>query len=358
MRTGGPLDRRLVLAVPCDPDLRTGGTIYDRRLAEELRGRGWRVDWLRLPNGFPFPDAAARAASEAALAALPDGTLLLVDGLALGVLPETAEREARRLRLLGLVHHPLGYEEGLDPATAAGLVESERAALRWPRRILCTSPTTARTLAAEFGVAPERIGVIEPGTDPAPLARGSGGPEVRLLAVGSVIPRKRFDRLVRLLAGLRALPWRLELVGALDRSAEAAAALRAAIAASGLAERVVLSGELVGEALEAAFDRADLFVSASGYEGYGMALAEAFARGLPIVAAAGGAVADWLPPEAALLVPPEDEAALTDALARAIGDPVTRARLRAGAIAGRGGLPNWSRQAERAEAFLRAASDP
>ncbi|MCX8101435.1 MAG: glycosyltransferase family 4 protein [Geminicoccaceae bacterium] len=348
------IEPRLVLAVPCEPDLRTGGTIYDRRLAEGLRARGWRVDWLRLPDGFPFPDEAAVATSERAFSALPEGTLLLVDGLALGVLPELAERASRRLRLLALVHHPLGFEEGLDPARAARLIESERAALRWPRRILCTSRTTARTLAAEFAVAPERIVVIEPGTDPAPQARGSGGPEVRLLAVGSVIPRKRLDRLVRALARLQHLPWRLEVVGALDRSAEALSALHRAIAETGLGDRVVLAGELVGEALEAAFDRADLFVSASGYEGYGMALAEALARGLPIVAVAGGAVADWLPAEAALSVPPEEEDALPDALARAIGDPALRARLREGAIAARAKLPRWEEQVRRAEAVLRA----
>jgi glycosyltransferase involved in cell wall biosynthesis len=347
-------DRRLALAVPCDPDLRTGGTIYDRRLAEGLRARGWRVDWLRLPDGFPFPDAAAVEASARAFAALPDGALLLVDGLALGVLGELAARESRRLRLLGLVHHPLGYEEGLDPATAARLIEAERIALRAPRKILCTSRTTARALERDLAVAPERIVVIEPGTDPAPRARGSGGAEVRLLAVGSVIPRKRLDRLVRALAGLRALPWRLEIVGALDRSAEATAALRGAIAETGLADRVVLAGELRGEALEAAFDRADLFVSASGYEGYGMALAEALAHGLPIVAVAGGAVRDWLPREAALLVPPEDEAGLASALARAIGDPALRARLREGAIAARAELPRWDEQVARAERVLLA----
>jgi len=346
--------RRLALAVPCDPERRSGGTIYDRRLAEGLRARGWRVDWLRLPDGFPFPDAAAVAATAQAFAALPDAMLVLVDGLALGVLGDLAERESRRLRLLGLVHHPLGYEEGLDAATAARLIEQERAALRCPRRILCTSRTTARTLEADFGVEAGRLVVIEPGTDPAPLARGSAGPEVRLLAVGSVIPRKRFDRLVWALGRLRHLPWRLAIVGALDRSPGATAKLRAAIAETGLGDRVELRGELVGPALEAAFDEADLFVSASGYEGYGMALAEALTRGLPIVAAAGGAVADWLPREAALLVPPEDRSAFAEALARAIGDRGVRARLREGAIAARAGLPRWEEQAARAEAVLLA----
>ncbi len=346
------MERRLVLAVPLDPDLATGGTIYDRRLAEGLRERGWQVDWLRLPDGFPFPDEQAVAASAQAFAALPRGTLLLVDGLALGVLPELAREQSQRLRLLGLVHHPLGYEDGLDHETATQLIASERAALRWPRRILCTSQTTARTLEDHFGVEPQRVVVIEPGTDPAPLARGSGGPEVQLLAVGAVIPRKRFDRLVRALARLPELPWHLTVVGSLERAPQAVAALRAAIAETGLGDRVTLAGELRGEALEAAFDRADLFVSASAYEGYGMALSEALARGLPIVAVAGGAVADWLPADAALLVPPRDEEALARALARAIGDAALRAHLKKGAIAARAHLPRWPEQIARAEAVL------
>ncbi|MCX7631090.1 MAG: glycosyltransferase family 4 protein [Geminicoccaceae bacterium] len=346
------MERRLVFAVPLDPDVATGGTIYDRRLAEGLRAHGWRVDWLRLPDGFPFPDEAALEATARAFAELPRGTLLLVDGLALGVLPELAREHARRLRLLGLVHHPLGYEEGLDGETAARLVESERAALRWPRRIICTSQTTARTLEERFGVEPTRIAVIEPGTDPAPLARGSGGPEVRLFALGAVIPRKRYDRLVRALGRLRELPWRLAIAGSLDGSPQAKAALERAIAESGVADRVELLGELRGEALEEAFDRADLFVSASSYEGYGMALSEALARGLPIVAVAGGAVADWLPSEAALLVPSEDEEGLARALARAIGDPALRAHLRKAAIALRVRLPRWPEQIARAEAVL------
>lgn len=348
---------RLVLAVPGDPEQRTGGYLYDRRLAESLRAIGWRVDLLRLPEGFPFPDAEALRASAAALGGLPDGTLVLVDGLALGVLPDLAEAEAGRLRLLALVHHPLGHEEGLAAEAAARLLASERRALAAVQGVLCTSTTTAATLERELGVPAERIRVVEPGTDPAPLAPGSGGPAPRLLAVGAVIPRKRLDRLVRALGRLAHLPWRLEIVGSLSRSGEATRALGAAIAGSGLAGRVELRGELLGRELEQAYARADLFVSASGYEGYGMALAEALARGLPIVAAAGGAVADWLPAAAALLVPPDDPPALEAALARAIGDAALRARLREGALAARTELPSWEHQARLAAEILAAEAD-
>lgn len=343
---------RLVFAIPGDPEQRTGGYLYDRRLAEGLRAIGWRVDLLRLPEGFPFPDAAALQASAAALGGLPDGTLVLVDGLALGVLPDLAGAEAGRLRLVALVHHPLAFEEGLAPEAADRLFASERRALAAVPRVLCTSTTTAATLEREFGVPAERIAVVEPGTDPAPVAPGSGGPQPQLLAVGSVIPRKRLNRLVLVLGRLVHLDWRLQIVGSLARSREAVAALRDALATTGLADRIQLRGELVGRELDQAFAGADLFVSASGYEGYGMALAEALARGLPIVAAAGGAVADWLPREAALLVPANDPLALEAALARAIGDPALRARLREGALAARARLPTWERQAALAGAIL------
>lgn len=346
--------RSLVLAVPGDPDQRTGGYLYDRRLAAGLSASGWEVRWLRLPDGFPFPDAAALAETGRAFAALPAGSLVLVDGLALGVLPELAEREAGRLRLVALVHHPLAQEAGLAPETARQLLASERRALAAVGRVLCTSTATARTLVRELGVAEARLAVVEPGTDPAPAARGSGGPEVALLAVGSVIPRKRLDRLVAALAPLAGFSWRLAIVGSLDRSREAVEALRRTIAGTGLGARVELRGELEGAALEAAFDRADLFVSASELEGYGMALAEALARGLPIVAVAGGAVADWLPAEAALLVPVDPPSALEAALARAISDPELRARLREGALAARARLPRWPEQAGRASAILEA----
>jgi glycosyltransferase involved in cell wall biosynthesis len=344
-------------AISGDLDQRTGGYLYDKRLAQELAALGWHVAPLQLDGSFPHPTPAALASAGAALAGLPGGALVLVDGLAFGVMPEIARAEAARLRLIALVHHPLGYEAGLDAGTAARLVESERSALAHCRAVIVTSATTRETLVAEFGVPPDRITVAEPGTDPMPVAPGSGTQEPALLAVGAVTPRKDFPTLIRALAPSRELGWRLAIAGSLTRDPAAAAALSDVIARHDLADRVTLLGELDATALKEAYGRSDLFVSSSVYEGYGMAAAEAVASGLPIVAVAGGALADWLDGESALLVPPGDRPALTEALRSVLLDPVLRTALRAGALAARSRLAGWPETAGKvAELLQRVAA--
>lgn len=342
-----------MLAFPGSLATRTGGYVYDRRLADELEARGWQVERLSLGAGFPFPDAAARYRAGARLEALPDDTTVMIDGLALGALPEVAAAQARRIDLVALVHHPLCLETGLDPAAARALEASERAALAQVRAVVVTSRPTAATLATLMGVPAERISVALPGSDPEPVARGSGGHGCRMLSVGAVTPRKAHALLVAALAGLADLPWQLDLAGSTARDPATAATLKATIAEHGLVERVHLLGELDGEALAGRYDAADLFVSASLYEGYGMALADALARGLPVVTAAGGAVAETLPPGAGLLVPPGDVEALGAALRRFLSEPGLAASLRAGAAAARVGLPRWRDTATAVEAVLR-----
>jgi glycosyltransferase involved in cell wall biosynthesis len=345
--------RELALVFPGDLDTRTGGYLYDRRLALELEARGWVVRRLGLPATFPFPSPADLAASRSLLAGLPPGGTALVDGLALGAMPDLAAAEAGRLDLVALVHHPLCLEIGLAGTQAAALERSERAALAAVRATIVTSTRTGVTLRSLFGVPAASLAVCVPGTDPAPLAPGSADGVCRLLCIGTVTPRKAQALLVRALAGVDGA-WELTIGGSLERDPATAAGLRAAIAELGLVDRVRLPGELDEGELAAAYASADLFVSASLYEGYGMALAEALARGLPIVAAAGGAVADTVPATAGLLVPPGDEAALRSALRRCIGHPEERRRLRMGAIQARDSLTTWGETAARVEQVLLA----
>lgn len=344
-------ERRVVLAYPGDLDTRTGGYLYDRRLALELEARGWVVDRLSLGDGFPFPSAAQLATAEERLARLPDGVTVLMDGLALGALPRQVERTRARLDLVALVHHPLCLETGLAPPDAEGLERSERAALAAMRAVVVTSSRTADTLISLMGVPAPVITVALPGTDEAPIAVGSSDGVLRLLCVGAVIARKAQALLV---AALSDVPgrWDLTIAGSLEADPATTDRLRGRVRAAGLGDRIRLVGELSADALAMRYAASDLFVSASLYEGYGMALTEALARGLPIVAAAGGAVGETVPPTAGLLVPPGDQEALRVALTRCMSDPVLLARLRQGALALRDRLPRWSETAAHVEAAL------
>ena len=90
---------------------------------------GWRVAVLDLGAGFPFASAATRAEAARVLTALPADQLIVIDGLAFGVLAEAAQTMRATHRLVALVHHPLALESGLSVAQADALRDSERAAL-------------------------------------------------------------------------------------------------------------------------------------------------------------------------------------------------------------------------------------
>ena len=345
---------RLVLAFPGDLAAPTGGYAYARRILRHLPALGVAAEPLRLPDGFPDPDADDLARTRAALAGVPAEAALLVDGLAYGALPQDLIRAVGR-PMAALVHHPLGYETGLSSERAAALVAGERAALALASRVVATSRYTARLLTAEFGVAPGRITVAEPGTAPAARVPPRTGASVRLLAVGTVSPRKGYDVLVRALATLADLDWSLTVAGSLARVPESAAALRAQIAAAGLAGRITLAGAVAPETLDALHAGADLAVSASLFEGYGMALTEALARGLPLVATTGGAAAETVPAGAGRAVPPGDASALAAALRDLIADPARRAEAAAASWAAGQRLPDWPDTAAAIAAALRTS---
>ncbi|MGD9902160.1 MAG: glycosyltransferase family 4 protein [Vicinamibacterales bacterium] len=334
----------LSFVVPGSLDTPTGGYAYDRRIVEGLRDRGWRVTVRELAGDYPMPDAAARARAAALFATLDDGALVVADGLALGALPDETAPHAARLRLVALVHHPLGLETGLPAEVAAALVASERAALAMARAVVVTSPATAAGLDA-FGVPADCVTVVEPGTDPAPPARGTrrADPhaEVHLLCVASLVPRKGHQLLVEALHALRERRWRLTCIGSLTLHPETAAGIRALAAARGLADRIAFTGALHGAALAAAYHAADAFVLPSHYEGYGMAVAEAVARGLPVVATRTGAAPALVDDASGVLVAPGDLDGFTAALDRVVADDVYRDALAAGAARRAALLPTW-----------------
>jgi len=343
---------RIAFAVPGDLATPTGGYGYDRRIIVELRILGWKVDVLSLGDGFPQPSADQRAMALSRLLAVPESVPVVVDGLALGALPEEAEAIARRSPLVALVHHPLALETGLSRDDMEELFKSERKALEAARVVIATSPSTGQKLSEEYGVPPENITIAPPGTDRFAPAKGSSDGTLHLLSVGSVVPRKGFDILIAALVPIADLPWRLTIAGDLTRDQGTAAKLDADIARHMLADRVDLLGAVTRERLAALYSSADIFVLASHFEGYGMAYAEAMAHGLPVIGTTGGATVDTVPPNAGVLVDPGNVKALTRALKMLIENEKERRWFASGALAASAGLPTWQGTAKIVAAVL------
>jgi glycosyltransferase involved in cell wall biosynthesis len=347
---------RLLFAIPGDLSLLTGGYSYGRQILARLPGFGIDAVHCELPGSFPNPSPRdLQDAVHAVNAAISPGCIVLIDGLAYGAFPEAAIR-AISAPIVALCHHPLGLEAGLEPERSCALIASETNALALATRVIVTSTHTARILHEDFHVPASRIAVAEPGTEPAPRAIGTGAP-LSLLAVGSITPRKAFGVLAEALAGLKDLSWRLSIVGGTQRAPETAMELQRLIEARGLSPRIQCPGELKGAALEDVFHRSDIFVSPSLYEGYGMALAEAMARGLPIITTTGGAASETVPDEAALKVPPGSAAALREALRSLIGDSALRKRLSDASWRAGQGLAGWDDTASAVARTIRDAAE-
>ena len=332
----------LHVVVPGSLDQRTGGYVYDALMVSGLRALGWTVTVHELAGAFPEPDAAARSAMNGTLESLPDGARVLIDGLAMGGLPSPVEAHGDRLRILALVHHPLAAETGLSEAERQSFEERERRALRPCTGVLVSSEFSAGGLEA-FGVPADRIRAVLPGTDPAIQAEGPGpGEPPMLLCVASVTPRKGHDVLVAALARARDLPWQCVCAGSLDRDRAHADYVLRRVAEAGLGERIDFVGERGTDGLAELYHGASIFVLASHYEGYGMALAEALAHGLPIVSTTGGAIPFTVPSDAGILVEPGDEYAFADGLRKLLTPgATTHQELAEGARRHAGELLTW-----------------
>jgi glycosyltransferase involved in cell wall biosynthesis len=331
----------LRFCIPGDPETLTGGYLYDKHMADGLRALGWSVAIERLDASFPSPTPAATQAAATLLRDFPDGDIVLIDGLALPGLSECLPLNRKRLKLIGLVHHPVALEADLAPRAAETLERNERQALAALQGLICTSHWTARELET-YGLARKLIRVVPPGTRRAPRAVGSNSTTIALLSVATLTPRKGHVMLIDALAPLRNASWHLHCVGSLARDPRCAGVVSERIATYNLSDKVTLHGELPSARLDALYDGADIFVLASRLEGYGMAVAEALVRGLPIVATRAGAIPEWVPMEAGRFVAPDDTAALSGALGELITRHAVRADLAERAYAAGRGLPDWA----------------
>ena len=334
-----------------DPAQVSGGNRYDRKVCDGLRETGWSVTEIAAPGSWPEPDAGALRALARSLDKLPDGALVLLDGLIASAAGAVIVPRSERLRLVVLVHMAFGGAAVTD--------REELAVLASARAVVTTSGWARGHLLDRYPLVPARVHVARPGTDPAPAGPWSTEGR-RLLCVGALAPHKGQDLLLDALAGV-ALPWSCTLVGPLDRDPHFVAALRGRAASAQITDRLRILPPRTGAALQFEYRSADVLVMPSRAETYGMVVPEALAAGLPVIATRAGGLPEALGRTAqglpGLLVPPNDHRALTAALARWLTDERLRTSLRRAALRRRRTLPDWRRTCDCVAAVMAAVRD-
>lgn len=269
------------------PDLRgrpTGGTRYNAQLIDALRARGVDLDVQALEDSETAPSVA---------------DLVWVDSLYLHAVPRLA-RLVGDARLGVIVHYlPSLMTEGVRRDTHA-LSDLERSALAASDCVLVTSGYLARIL--EHAGYDRPIVVVEPGSElsvPNDVERASD--RVRAVLVAHVVPSKGIDGFLRALARSEFDRDRFELRVVGDLAADPAYASRCrdfVLCDDKLAHSVQFCGSADPERVACELAWANLLVSASRMESFGMALDEARRAGLPIIARDAGNVAAHVVPEA------------------------------------------------------------
>lgn len=336
---------RLALITNAPFDTVSGASFYHRCLLSAWTDLGGQTEVAALTGAAP-PDLANR---------FDHATSIIIEASAF----EFAEAAIPDLQARGaaaLIHHPMSLEPGMPQSRRHHLKALETAVLPGFGRVIAASAPIAQRLSAEFGVISDHVRVLVPGTDQRPRRlidpTVTEGGRCTILSLGSLIFRKGHDCLIKALATLTDLDWHLILAGeSLDPGY--ADDLDVLVSRLGLEGRVERHGALEGAQLDAIWARADLFALATRFEGFGMAIAEAMSRGLPVAITDGGAAGSLVTNGAGVVAPVDDVPQLAKAMRRLIFSPGLRAEMGGLAWAQARKLPTWPDQAAALRSIMR-----
>ena len=341
----------------------TGGYEYNRQIAAVRSAGGSSpsgADSPGGPAGHLRSGAAARYrwVAPAHLGSYLSGSggvreAVLVDSLFFAYSQLTLPRRPPRAPV-ALLCHVVPWEQWPDDDVSGSLA--------WLAGAVTTSGATVAAAAAGLG----RRGcggpvlAVPPGVDLrrfAPADAEGGGPPAgaatKLITVANVCRDKGHLHLLEALAQLTHHRWRWRIVGDLSQEPDTVRTLRRRAAALGVEGRLDLVGSVAGAALVGCYRDADVAVYPTLRESYGMAIVEALACGVPVLASDVGGVAEAVGGSgAAQLLSAGDPAAWVAALGRLMARPGERRRLATTARGERGDLRSW----DDAAATLTAAA--
>ena len=224
--------------------------------------------------------------------------------------------------------------------------------------IICGSEHSKRDIVKAYGLTSDKVRVVPYGVDhqrfhpgvtlDADWASGLGIRDGYLLHVGALVERKNIPAILRAIADLRSRGrWgsrQLVVAGSAVPGMKGADAIRETIQQLDLSASVVLAGYVPDVHIPGLYAHASALVMPSLYEGFGFPVLESMAAGTPVITSNTSSLPE-VAGDAALLVPPEDERALADAIADVIECRATAAELRSRGLQ-RARQFSWERTAD------------
>ena len=269
-------------------------SIYNKRVIEGLRKKKHHVEVHNLNDDFPFPSEGSLENCNLIIRSIPKHDSIIIDSQVLGTIPSFLKEIHTTNPIIGLIHLPLSVDPNLTTYQRTMVTDHEKESFGYVKKFIASSEYTAEILL-NFGLDDQKIDTVIPGLDKFPLKKEYSEKPFHLLSISNLCRNKDHSILLRALSALKDKDWILDCYGNLDMDREYLSDFQAMIRHNHLQHKILIHGTINGEALSEAYLKADLFVHPSDFEVYGMALTEALAHGIPVVASTGGGICRTVP---------------------------------------------------------------
>jgi len=338
--------------IPGDIDTLSSCYIYDKRLVEGLKKKGHDVEVYRLGDDFPFPSEDSLNHCHKVIKSIPSAEPIIIDSLAFGTIPSILKEVSATNPIVALIHLPLSMDPNYSAYQRTLFTSPEMEAFSLATKFVVSSEYTFEILL-NLGIEAHKINLIIPGIDHFPQKKNYPEKPAKLLSIANLCRSKDHAILVRALTALKDKDWVLHCYGNLDMDRDCLADFQAMIRKNSLQKKILVHATISGKELSDAYLDADLFVHPSDFEIYGMALAEALAHGIPVIASTGGGICKTVPAKMGQFFKPSDVYGLQSILEELFENPDVYKKLYTQALTFAKNAQTWEKSADLFEEAIK-----
>ena len=263
---------------PGNINQKTGGYIYEKNILHYSRKNNIPIKFIELSKNYPNPKKIDLINLSKIINKKKLSNILIFDGLVLEGLHNSIEI-FKKFKTIALIHHPLYLEFKGKKSD-----EFLNRAIKIYKKIdyfIVTSQSTKKLLLEKFKIKSSKISIVEPGIEKFKKYKKNNSSKIKLLTCGSIIERKKYDYLIQEIQNIDNI--QLHIIGDVSRESNYSNKIIKLINSNKLQNKIIMHGKVAQSKLEKLYSICDFYISASEYEGFGMALANAAISNLPII---------------------------------------------------------------------------